>query len=329
MISPLSATRVLARLSFYDPVSTIIEKELVMSRGYALLTGLTSVDPRAYNNWDGRNGCWGCELDVDNVRRLLDPLDYQMTILKTEDATGDAIIQQLEKAAKRVQPDDVFLFYFSGHGGQQPDHSGDELDGQDETLVAYDREVIDDELNEVWLKFKTGARLLMLSDSCNSGTNFRLRRNVLRATPVKFSFAGPETRSARPGQTTLRAQMIHLGGCRDGFTSAGYVDGGAFTKALCNAWQDGAFQGNYQTLYRRVVELTGGESQQVQYNEYGPVNEAFRQQRPFEVDWSPRRSDDLRQQFAQLQATIGDLGDRLHKLEQRDEFAETRPLERV
>ncbi len=177
-----------------------------MSRGYALLVGLTSVDPNAYGGWDGRAGCWGCELDVDNVRRIVEPLGYQITTLKTKEATGDAIIKQLETAAKRVRRDDLFLLYFSGNGGQQPDISGDESDGQDETLVAYDREVIDDELNEIWPKFSEGTRLVMLSDSCNSGTNYRLMRNVSRGTPIRLVVSGRQSRRAGRAQPEMRGR---------------------------------------------------------------------------------------------------------------------------
>jgi metacaspase-1 len=309
--------------------SSIVEKECDMSRGYALLVGLTSVDSSAYGGWDGRNGCWGCELDVDNIRRIIDPLGFQITTLKTEEATGDAIVKQLEKAAKRLRPEDELLFYFSGHGGQQPDVSGDESDGQDETLVAYDREVIDDELNEVWPAFSAGSRILMFSDSCNSGTNYRLLRNVSRSTPIQFSFVGPENRRSARAQTEMRAQMIHLGGCRDGFSSAGYQHGGAFTTALCNAWQEGAFQGSYQDFYRRIRDLMKGESQQVQYNEYGPVTAGFRQQRPFTLEGPSGRLDDFRGEIEELRSMLVNFRVRLETLEQKEEWADRRVPQRT
>ena len=300
-----------------------------MSRGYALLVGLTSVDSNAYGGWDGRSGCWGCELDVDNIRRIVDPLGFQTTTLKTEKATGDEIIKQLDKAAKRIRPDDEFLFYFSGHGGQQPDTSGDETDRQDETLVAYDREVIDDELNEIWPKFNEGARLVMLSDSCNSGTNYRLMRNISRSTPIRLSIAGPEARRGRRSQQEMRAQMIHLGGCRDGATSAGYQQGGAFTVALCNAWSEGGFQGAYKDLHRRIVELLRNESQQVQYNEYGPVTAAFRQQRPFTIDMPGGRGEDIHSEIAELRSKLAGCIERVEVLERREEWVDREAPQRV
>lgn len=41
-----------------------------MAKGEALLAGLKGVDPTCYNGWDGTAGCWGCELDADNVERI-------------------------------------------------------------------------------------------------------------------------------------------------------------------------------------------------------------------------------------------------------------------
>ena len=57
-----------------------------MAKGYALLVGLKSVDPIKYGGWDGSNGCWGCELDVDNMERLLGHLGFQIT---AENGSGD------------------------------------------------------------------------------------------------------------------------------------------------------------------------------------------------------------------------------------------------
>ena len=242
-----------------------------MSKQHAILVGLKSVDEDAYGGWNGENGCWGCELDVDNIERILSPLGYKSTIIKTARATRSAVLDALKAAAKKLKSGDTLLFYYSGHGGQQPDRNGDEADGRDETLVAYDGEVIDDQLNEIWVKFKSGVRIIMISDSCNSGTNYRNLRNVREATPIHP--LAPDV------STQMRAEMIHLGGCRDGYTSSGYQAGGKFTMALCEVWNDGAFQGDYRDFYEAIRNQVTG--QVIQYNEYGPVTAAFSGQKPF------------------------------------------------
>ncbi|OEU77809.1 MAG: hypothetical protein BA865_12400 [Desulfobacterales bacterium S5133MH4] len=253
-----------------------------MAKGHALLVGLKSVDPTCYNGWDGTGGCWGCELDADNMERTLKSLGYDTKMLKTADATRNSILSSIYRAADNLLADDIFVFYYSGHGGQQPDLSGDELDGKDETLVAYDREVIDDKIHYALTRFKAGVRMVMISDSCNSGTNYRGAMTV----PVnEQAIFRPVARTPRE-EVDIKAQLIHLAGCRDGFTSAGYQHGGAFTIALCEAWQDGAFAGTYKNLHEKICELIRS-SQKPQYNEYGPVTDDFRSQKAFAVILAP------------------------------------------
>ncbi len=255
-----------------------------MAKGIALLVGLRKVDPDKYGGWNGENGCWGCELDVDNMERILAAQGFEITVLKTAKATHDNIIEKLRSAASSLTADDLFVFYYSGHGGQQPDLESqveDELDGQDETLVAYDRQIIDDELNEIWLSIRPGARVVMISDSCNSGSNYRSIGTFSNPTSI-IPFSDKV-------QHQMKAQLIHYGGCRDGFSSSGYQGGGAFTTALCSAWANGTFDGNYKQLHQKALSLVTSD-QIPQYNEYGPVSDSFRNSKPFQIEAQPNIS---------------------------------------
>ncbi|KAF5426136.1 MAG: caspase family protein [Candidatus Methanomarinus sp.] len=273
-----------------------------MAKASALLVGLKSVDPACYDGWDGTGGCWGCELDVDNIARILEPLGYQIQTLKTMEATRDAILSSLYRAAENRVKGDIFVFYYSGHGGQQPDPDGDEVDGKDETLVAYCRQIIDDDIHKALTKFKSGVYIIMLSDSCNSGTNYRLRMTVPVNEEAIFRPMG------RKGQKAIdmKAQLIHLGGCRDGFGSAGYQEGGDFTMALCNAWGDGAFQGTLGDLHSTICELIKS-GQKPQYNEYGPVSDDFRNQRTFVVPTITSNGDFVELKVVETAATAAQI----------------------
>jgi len=257
-----------------------LARRTTMPKALAVLVGLRKVNPAKYDGWDGTNGCWGCELDVDNVERILQPLKFQITALKSEKATRRNVMKALATATQ-LKKNDIFVFYYSGHGGQQPDQTRpkkDELDGKDETLVMYDGELRDDSLNDVWLKLRPGVRVVMLSDSCNSGTNYKaLRVDLTKPTPI----APLDAQAARE----MKGQLIHMGGCRDSRTSAGYASGGLFTMALCNVWHGGTFKGDYKALYDAISKVVTSEQpdQQPAYNEYGPVGPAFRQQKPFAV----------------------------------------------
>lgn len=73
------------------------------------------------------------------------------------------------------QPGDSLVFHYSGHGSQQRDYNGDEIDGYDETLCPLDYEtqgmIVDDEINATIVKpLPAGVKLHAIIDACHSGT---------------------------------------------------------------------------------------------------------------------------------------------------------------
>lgn len=247
-----------------------------MIKARAIIVGLVSVDPNEYqwngNPWDGRDGCWGCELDAHNIEDIVKSLGYNSTTLLTEKATAGKILQELHKASNELKSGDFLVFYFSGHGGQTYDSDGDEWDGQDETLVCYNREIVDDELNEIWVTFKEGVRIIMISDSCNSETNHKSWPPKIPKKPILIDEKNID----------MKAQMIHFGGCRDGKTSDGYNSGGAFTLSLCHIWNKGNFKGTYRSFHGEIVkEVEKLGKQKPQYRKYGNVSKDFENRKPF------------------------------------------------
>ena len=95
------------------------------------------------------------------------------------------------------------MLTYSGHGGQVPDVSGEEADKLDETWCLYDSQLIDDELYMELGKFAAGVRILVLSDSCHSGT-------VVRAGPPAVGALPPELRSKMmPPSVGMRTYEAH------------------------------------------------------------------------------------------------------------------------
>jgi hypothetical protein len=78
-------------------------------------------------------------------------------------------------AVKSLKSGDFFFLTYSGHGGQVPDANHDEDDKKDETWCLFDGQLIDDELYYELSRFAAGVRVLVLSDSCHSGTITRDR----------------------------------------------------------------------------------------------------------------------------------------------------------
>jgi metacaspase-1 len=140
-----------------------------MAKGICLSIGLNAVNPIKYGGWDGSLG--GCENDARDIANIASSRGFTSQILLTKDATTTALLSKLQSAAKELVSGDILLLFYSGHGGQIGDINADEPDDMlDETWCLFDRMLIDDELYSMWSKLKSGVRVLVMSDSCHSGT---------------------------------------------------------------------------------------------------------------------------------------------------------------
>jgi len=259
-----------------------------VAKGIALLVGLKEVNQDQYGGWDGKEGCFGCEKDVEIMRGILQSMGYEIQKLLTREATAKKILGGIRECISRLEEGDIFVFFFSGHGGQTleiKDGSEDERDGLDETLIAYDRRIIDDELNSIWIQAREGVRLVMVSDSCNAGTNYM--------AGIGLDFTGHKIIPLEKREPSrMKAQLIHLGGCQDGSSATGYLSGGEFTASLCVAWDEGRFAGNYYDFYFEIKNCVETK-QKPQYREYGLVTDDFRNSQPFQIGDKARLSLNL------------------------------------
>ncbi|MFO0692725.1 MAG: caspase family protein [Polyangiales bacterium] len=90
-------------------------------------------------------------------------------VLTDGQVTVDAIRSAMQRMARDLGPDDVFVFFYSGHGAQQ-ENSRDvrEIDGIDEQLYLYDGPLVDDELGQLFDRLRSQVSVVAL-DSCFSG----------------------------------------------------------------------------------------------------------------------------------------------------------------
>ena len=139
-----------------------------MAIGISLHVGLNTVDPNHYQGWSGP--LVACEADAQDMSALAEASGFKTEIVLTKNATRSAILNKISQAAGKCAAGDFFLLTNSSHGGQVPDLNSDEGDGADETICLYDGQLIDDELFMALSAFKAGVRVLVLSDSCHSGT---------------------------------------------------------------------------------------------------------------------------------------------------------------
>ena len=139
----------------------------------SLHIGLNAVSPASYGGWGGPLAA--CEADAKDMDAIAAGRGMKRTLLLTKSATRSNVLTGMRAAAKALVAGDLFFLTYSGHGGQVPDTSGDEDDKQDETWCLYDGQLIDDELYFELGQFAAGVRILVLSDSCHSGTVTRDR----------------------------------------------------------------------------------------------------------------------------------------------------------
>jgi metacaspase-1 len=172
-------------------------------KAMSLHIGLNTVDPQHYGGWSGPLAA--CEFDANDMAAIARARGIDAPkLLLTRAATRKAVLAGLRAAAKALQAGDLFFLSYSGHGGQVADVSGDEDDDkQDETWCLYDSQLIDDELYFELSHFAAGVRILVLSDSCHSGT-------VTRARPVGNAAPPPGMRAKlMPPDVALRVYAQH------------------------------------------------------------------------------------------------------------------------
>lgn len=254
-----------------------------MAQGLAVAAGLRRVDPSSYGGSVPASGCWGAEEDVDRIIRFISSRGFECLALKTAEATAAALLGNLRRAARLCRPGDFLFFYFAGHGGQRPDSGGEEEDGLDELLLAYERPVADDELDACWREFAGGVRILVIIDACHSGTVYKnsgARERVLSRPAF------------RPALLPMKASLIHIGACRDGEQAPAYRGGGAFTLALCEALTPD-FPDDYRDLVRRIGRNLDPPHPQLAL--YGPGAEEFAGEKPFQLGVESPRTTAFRE----------------------------------
>jgi len=154
-------------------MATSTKKTSAKPKALSLHLGLNLVSSSAYEGWTGP--LQACEFDANDMAALAKGQGMKPTVLLTKKATRAALLSGLRSAAKTLKTGDLFFLSYSGHGGQVPDRNKDEPDRKDETWCLYDGQLIDDELYLELGRFAAGVRVLVLSDSCHSGSVTRER----------------------------------------------------------------------------------------------------------------------------------------------------------
>ena len=186
------------------------------------------------NNYPGTsndlNGCINDILDIDK-KLSTDFPEFKTKLFKDSQVTKYTFITEVTKEISLLIAGDVLLVSYSGHGTQVYDTSGDEADGYDEAVYLYDGSVIDDDIGDALKNIPDGATVVLMFDSCFSGTVTRL----LNGDKTKFvqTEGLPPRKIKRKRFKKSEMKWIVFSGCSEQQTSAdANINGkynGAFT----------------------------------------------------------------------------------------------------
>jgi hypothetical protein len=226
----------------------------------------------------------GCVNDASDWAAALRKRGFQVAMLRDRQATGAAIRKAIRDLLARCRPGDLALVQYSGHGSFVPDEDGDEPDGTDECLCPHDvtrkGPITDDELFELFSARPAGVKVVMISDSCHSGTVARFApirtppttagpsppRRTVRFLPPGVFLSRREAaplgarRAARRASPPGRYASLLLAGCQDTeYSYDAYFEGrpnGAFTfvalRALATLKKGATYRDWYKAIRRSL-----------------------------------------------------------------------------
>lgn len=156
------------------------------------------------------------------------------------------------------KPGDSLVFHFSGHGNNQTDLNGDEVDGFDETLLPVDHAtsgvIVDDEINATIVRpLPYGVKLHAIIDACHSGTVMDLPYLCRMERPGKYEWEDHRPPSGM-WKGSSGGEVFSFTGCDDDQTSVDtpQLSGSAWTGAMTYAFIQ-AIERGHGTTYGSLL----------------------------------------------------------------------------
>lgn len=261
---------------------------------YALLVGIDRYAPPI-------PALQGCANDINAIEDYLqNQIAGEWTLkqpkkLINQEATRQAIIDGFQQYLCQAGSDDIALFYYSGHGGQEKapqEFWGLEPDGLDETLVCYDsrtlgnHDLADKELRYLLTQVaKKNPRVIVILDCCHSGSGTRNILKGVRLAPEdtrerdlssfifaedaifnSFLLTSEKIDQKKTGLDLPKGKHILLAACRDYQYAMEYKgdDGetrGAFSYFLLKSLEQTNGGLSYLDLARNIEALLKGKVQ--------------------------------------------------------------------
>jgi metacaspase-1 len=212
------------------------------------------------NNYPGTvNDLNGCVNDANDWLARLKSFGFETKLILDAQATRSTITSEFEALITQAQAGDVVVFTYSGHGTSVKDTSGDEPDGYDEALYVYDGVFLDDQLREILQKTKAGVHVVVIPDSCFSGT---VTRVAALSVDTRIRYVRTDDLPANPRRIKgflSEEDMVEIliSGCSDKeYSYDAYINGrynGAFTANALKVLKAGQTYKEFYTELRKIL----------------------------------------------------------------------------
>jgi metacaspase-1 len=248
------------------------------------------------NNYPGTdNDLSGCVNDAHDWANILQQKGFVVKMLRDAKATRNNIIHEMKNILSKTKAGDSVVIQFSGHGSFVPDEDGDEPDGKDECICPHDivlpngqnNFITDDELFEIYSGRDKESRLVVISDSCHSGTVTRLGpslsgsvRKARFLPPSVFlskkeldKFGSSSSGSFRGASPPGRYAGLLMAGCQDRQVSFdaefnGRANG-AFTYVALETFKKLKTNQNYSDWFKLIKQKLPSEDYMQKPNLFG------------------------------------------------------------
>lgn len=257
---------------------------------YALCIGI--------NDYPGTaNDLSGCVNDANDWAQVFQAKGYTVKKLLNKAANGSAIRNAIASLVGKAVKGDRVLIQYSGHGSYVPDENGDEPDGTDECLCPWDimtkGPITDDELFDLFNAKATGVQIVMISDSCHSGTVTKFMpvatpastagknapRRLVRFLPPSVFLSKKESmklgisRAIRASNPPGRYASLLMAGCQD--TEYSYDacfqgrSNGAFTYVALKALKSLSSAATFSQWFKAIRKVLPSQQYPQRPNLYG------------------------------------------------------------
>jgi len=261
-----------------------------MPTGRSLHIGINDVSAAAFPDAGHLSGP---ENDAIAMRNLATQRGFLAELIPPNEAVYDNVKVKLLAAAEAAKPGDIFLFTFAGHGTGKFDLHSTEPDHRDEALLLHDKLLWDNDLRlNIWPAFSRDVRVLMIADSCHSGTVAELflnhgtrtfrAREISEETREKHLQKYQEfyRRLSTPVHDSISANVLLLAACGDTENTPDDFPNGVFTATLLRVLDEEQPK-NYADLINKIRQHVG--PQKPRLFPVPPVNQGFIDQLPFTI----------------------------------------------